>query len=399
MTDQLLLAIDAGTGSCRAVVFDPEGHQLAIGQREWSHATLPDAPGSQEFDTTGNWALICECVHEVLAAPGISADAVAAVSSTSMREGMVLYDSSGSEIWACPNVDSRAGVEAVELIESGDARTIYFQGGDWVSITSPARFRWIARHEPEIFASIAHVGMLSDWILTRLSGEFVTDPSAGSSSGMFELAHRDWSDRVIDLVELPREVLPPVRDPGSVIGGVTAKAAAETGLRQGTPVVVGGADTQLALVGIGLTQPHKFTVIGGSFWQATVTSDQVLIDPECRLRTLCHTVPGQWMMEGIGFYSGLSMRWFRDGFCDAEKAAAAEARHRSVHADGAGRRPGAARIRRRRGAVLKRDGCQALGADGAGIPGIRHRQPGGQRQEGMHPRDRGGGRLRRARAL
>ena len=169
----------------------------------------------------------------------------------------MLYDSSGSEIWACPNVDSRAGVEAVELIESGDARTIYFQGGDWVSITSPARFRWIARHEPEIFASIAHVGMLSDWILTRLSGEFVTDPSAGSSSGMFELAHRDWSDRVIDLVELPREVLPPVRDPGSVIGGITAEAAAETGLREGTPVVVGGADTQLALVGIGLTQPHS----------------------------------------------------------------------------------------------------------------------------------------------
>ena len=85
---------------------------------------------------------------------------------------------------------------------------------------------------------------------------------------MFELAHRDWSDRVIDLVELPREVLPPVRDPGTVIGEVTTKAAAETGFRQGTPVVVGGADTQLALVGIGRTQPHKFTVIGGSFWQA-----------------------------------------------------------------------------------------------------------------------------------
>jgi autoinducer 2 (AI-2) kinase len=323
MSDALLLAIDAGTGSCRAVVFDPGGRQLAIGQREWSHAPLPGAPGSQVFDTHANWALICECVREALAAPGVDAAAVAAVSSTSMREGMVLYDRGGHEIWACPNVDSRAGEEAVELIESGDARTIYFQGGDWVSITAPARFRWIARHEPDVFAAIAHVGMLSDWILTRLSGEFVTDPSAGSSSGMFELEQRDWSDRVVGLLGLPRDVLPPVLDPGSVVGTVTARAAAETGLRAGTPVVVGGADTQLALVGIGLTEPHRHTVIGGSFWQATVTSDLVRLDPECRLRTLCHTVPGQWMTEGIGFYSGLAMRWFRDGFCDAERAAAA----------------------------------------------------------------------------
>ena len=105
-----------------------------------------------------------------------------------MREGMVLYDARGREIWACPNVDSRAVEEATELVRSGAAQEIYEHSGDWVSITAPARFLWIARHEPDIFASIAHVGMLGDWILTKLSGEFVTDPSLGSSSGMFELA-------------------------------------------------------------------------------------------------------------------------------------------------------------------------------------------------------------------
>ena len=101
----------------------------------------------------------------------------------------------------------------MELIESGDARTIYFQG--WrLGVDHLARaFPLDCPSRARDLKSIAHVGMLSDWILTRLSGEFVTDPSAGASSGMFELAHRDWSDRVIDLVELPREVLPPVRDP------------------------------------------------------------------------------------------------------------------------------------------------------------------------------------------
>lgn len=327
MSDELLLAIDAGTGSARAVLFAPDGSQLAIGQSEYSHPELSGAPGSQVFATEENWSLICECIRETIAASGASPDRIRAVSATSMREGMVLYDARGDEIWACPNVDSRAGEEAAELVRSGVAQEIYDLAGDWVAITAPARFLWIARHEPDVFASIAHVGMLGDWILTKLAGVFVTDPSLGSSSGMFDLAERDWSDRVLEICGLDRSVFPEVVEPGTVVGSVTAESAAATGLREGTPVVVGGADTQLGLLGIGMTQPGRFTVVGGSFWQSTVVLDEPLIDPQARLRTLCHTVPDRWMIEGIGFYCGIVMRWFRDAFCELEKV---EAERRGV---------------------------------------------------------------------
>jgi autoinducer 2 (AI-2) kinase len=323
MSGELLLAIDAGTGSCRAVLFDLDGAQVAIGQREYSHPELSGYPGSQVFETGRNWQLVCACVREALAASGRGADAVRAVSATSMREGMVLYDAGGREIWACPNVDSRASDEAGELVRAGAAQEIYDHAGDWVAITAPARFLWVARHEPEVFASIAHVGMLGDWLLTKLSGAFVTDPSLGSSSGMFDLADRDWSDRVLELCGLDRSVFPPVVEPGSVVGTVTARAAEETGLLEGTPVVAAGADTQLGLLGIGVTQPGRFTVVGGSFWQSTAVLDAPLIDPQARLRTLCHTVPDRWMIEGIGFYCGIVMRWFRDAFCELELAEAA----------------------------------------------------------------------------
>jgi len=325
VSDELLLAIDAGTGSARAVLFTPDGAQVGIGQREYSHPELPGVPGSQVFATDENWRLICECVRDALAASGASADSVKAVGATSMREGMVLYDARGDEIWACPNVDSRARDQASELVRSGAAQEIYDHAGDWVAITAPARFLWIARHEPDVFASIAHVGMLGDWILRRLSGVFVTDPSLGSSSGMFELAERDWSDRVLAICGLDRSVFPEVVEPGTVVGAITGQAAAETGLREGTPVVAGGADTQLGLLGIGVTQPGRFTVVGGSFWQSTVVLDEPLIDPQARLRTLCHTVPDRWMIEGIGFYCGIVMRWFRDAFCELEKGEAQRA--------------------------------------------------------------------------
>jgi autoinducer 2 (AI-2) kinase len=319
VSEELLLALDAGTGSCRAVLFRVDGRQVGMAQREWSHAELADVPGSQVFDTETNWRLIAECVRQVLEQPGIDASAIRALSTTSMREGMVLYDKAGDELWACPNVDSRAGVEAAELVERGLAETIYKQGGDWVAITAPARLLWIQRHEPEVFKKADHMNMLADWITHRLTGEFVTDPSIGSSSGMFDLGRRTWSKQVIDICGMRADVFPPVLAPGTVAGAVSAAAADATGLRPGTPVVVGGADTQLGLVGIGVVEPGRFTVVGGTFWQQTIGLSEAMIDPQARLRTLCHALPGQWMMEGIGFYCGLSMRWFRDAFCDLEK--------------------------------------------------------------------------------
>ena len=318
MNEQFLLAIDAGTGSCRALLFDTSGRQVAIAQREWNHASLPAYPGSQVFDTRLNWEYISACIRQVLAAPGVSADAIRGVSSTSMREGIVLFDASGQEIWACPNVDSRATNEAAELVDRKLAEQIYFTSGDWVSITTPSRLLWLQRHEPEIFAHIAHLTMLSDWILFKLCGEYVTDPSAGSSSGMFDLARRTWSSEIAQICGLDSSVLPPVYEPGTMIGRIHRQAAAETGLQEGMPVVVGGADTQLGLVGIGRTTPGQCTIVGGTFWQQAIGVERPLIDPQSRLRTLCHVLPDQWMLEGIGFYCGLTMRWFRDAFCQLE---------------------------------------------------------------------------------
>jgi autoinducer-2 kinase len=326
MTGRYLLAIDAGTGSCRALVFTENGEQAGAAQREWTHREPPDAPGGQDFDVEAGWAAIAACVRDALRQADADGGDIAAVSATSMREGIVLYDKAGREIWACPNVDSRSAPEAEELIRDGAAAKIYAEAGDWVSITTPARLRWLARHRPALFDQIARLGMLSDWILYRLSGNQVTEPSCGSSSGMFALAARCWSPSIPAMCGLPPEAFPPVVDPGTVVGRVTAAAAEQTGLSEGTPVVAGGADTQTGLLGAGV-QRGEYTVVAGTFWQNTVLLDQPLIDPGARLRTLCHVLPGEWMLEGIGFYCGMSMRWFRDAFCDGE---AAQARSRGV---------------------------------------------------------------------
>jgi autoinducer 2 (AI-2) kinase len=317
--DAYIAAIDAGTGSGRCVIFDLDGTQIAVAGREWSHATISTAPGSRVFDTETNWNLVCQSTREAIDRAKIKPEQIRAVSATSMREGMVLYDANGKEIWGCPNADARAGVEAIQLIKKGLARKIYSTGGDWTSMTSPPRFLWIKKHQPDIYRKTAHMTMIGDWILYKLSGRFVTDPSLGSSSDLFDLSKRTWSDRIIELCGLKREIFPEVFEPGIIIGEITSQAERETGLKSGIPVVAGGADTQLGLVGIGAVRPFKAAAIGGSFWQQTIVTAKPVIDPKIRLRTLCHSIPDLWMTEGIGFYCGITMRWFRDAFCEYEK--------------------------------------------------------------------------------
>jgi autoinducer-2 kinase len=199
-----------------------------VSQQEWAHRAPPGVPCGQDFDVHANWQAIAACVRAALRAAGADGADVAAVSTTSMREGIVLYDflydAVGSDIWACPNVDSRASVEAAELISMGAAQRIYAEVGDWVSSTPPARLRWLARHRPHILREARSLSMLSDWITYRLARALATEPSCGSNSGMFSLVDRSWSESIAPNCALPVSVLPPVVDPGTIVGSVTAEA-------------------------------------------------------------------------------------------------------------------------------------------------------------------------------
>lgn len=95
MADQYLMAVDAGTGSVRAVLFTTEGKEVAHVQREWIHVEDPNYPGSMDFNWEHNWDLASLCIREVIKKSGIDSSDIAAISTTSMREGIVLYNDAG----------------------------------------------------------------------------------------------------------------------------------------------------------------------------------------------------------------------------------------------------------------------------------------------------------------
>ena len=212
-----LMALDAGTGSIRAVIFDLEGNQIAVGQAEWRHLAVPDVPGSMEFDLNKNWQLACECMRQALHNAGIAPEYIAAVSACSMREGIVLYNNDGTPIWACANVDARAAREVSELKELHNntfENEVYRATGQTLALSAIPRLLWLAHHRSDIYRQASTITMISDWLAYMLSGELAVDPSNAGTTGLLDLTTRDWKPALLDMAGLRADILSPVKETG-----------------------------------------------------------------------------------------------------------------------------------------------------------------------------------------
>ncbi|MDR0316744.1 MAG: autoinducer-2 kinase [Treponema sp.] len=326
MSGDYLMAVDAGTGSVRAVIFDTQGRQTGCVQREWKHLEDPRYQGSMDFDWKINWELTCFCIRGVLAETGIKANQIAALSSTCMREGIVLYDAAGRELWACANVDARSGDEVAQLkqMDSGLERELYLEAGQTFALGALPRLLWVKNKLPDVYNNIARIGMFNDWIIYRLSGVLAAEPSNGSTTGLFDLKTRIWDSNIARRCGLRDDIFPEVKECGTIAAAVSKSGAEQSGLAEGTPLVVGGGDCQLGAVGVGVVNPDEAVVFGGSFWQYEFNTGTADCSPKCDVRVNCHAVDKLWQYEAIAFFPGLVMRWYRDAFCAEEKRLAAE---------------------------------------------------------------------------
>ncbi len=329
MSQDYFLTIDAGTGSGRAVIFDTLGNQVGIGQQEWTHLSEEGVANSMGFDYQSNWKILSSCIQKAITAAGIKSEAIKAVTATSMREGIVLYDRDGVELFGVANVDARADREVTELKRefAGSEEAFYAQSGQTYALGALPRLLWLKRNRPHLYEKTVSMNMISDWVLTKLSGIIASEPSNAGTSGVFSLEKRQWVPEMAKKVGLKDDIFPPVYESGTVIGEVTTRASDETGLAAGTLVVTGGGDVQLGSAGLGVVEAGEVAVLGGTFWQQLVNMPTARTDPNMDIRINPHVIPGISQAEGITFFSGLVMRWFRDALCQNEVS---EAKKRGI---------------------------------------------------------------------
>ncbi len=311
----LLLGLDVGTTSVKAGIFDVEGHQLAAAGSEYRLAY--PVPDHVEIDPETWWASAVSAVRTALAAPGVDPARIAALAVSSQGETVAAVDANGRALGpALVWLDNRATAEARELGDRFGNVLVYDRTGvpDVNPTWTAAKILWWRRHEPELFRSAARFVLAEDFMLRRLTGAFVTDGGIQCTTMLFDIRERGWFGPMLEAVGIDARRLPEIREPGTIVGELTATAAAELGLAVGLPIIAGGMDQGAGAVGVGNIRGGMVSESTGGALTIQAAVDRHDGDPSGRTPVYIHSVPGTFLYCPVCPTGGMALTWFRDVF-------------------------------------------------------------------------------------
>ena len=240
--------------------------------------------------------------------------------------GLVLLDADGNVLreailWC----DGRTQDECDEITNTiGRERLIQITANPALTGFTAGKILWVRKHEPELWAKVRHILLPKDYVRFKLTGEYASEMSDASGTNLLDVPNRCWSKEILDALNIDDNLMPRLTESSDVAGYITSEAAQVTGLIAGTPVAGGAGDNAAAAVGTGVVVEGKaFTTIGTS-GVVFAHSDKVQIDPQGRVHTFCAAVPGAYTVMSCTLAAGLSLKWYRDTFCQAEIDAAKE---------------------------------------------------------------------------
>ena len=305
----LTLAIDVGTGSARAALVDGRGQVLGIAAREYDQ--IVPAFGWSEQRPADWWAGVAQSIRTVLVEVDGARERVAMIAACGQMHATVLIDRNGALTReTAPLWNDKRTVPLVAEFERHNRPADYL--GRTSNPPTPAwpafKLQWIREHDPQAYRAAAAVFMPKDYVNFRLTGEVATDRTEAACSFLMDPKSGDWSQETCAQLGLDRTKLAPIRNPLDLLGNVTAAAAAETGLRQGTPVLVGGADYAVALLGSGVCQRGLGSEMIGTSCIVTLIAGLPLLDPGI---SNVGTVEGDWGAFMLLESGGDAMRWAR----------------------------------------------------------------------------------------
>ena len=312
MKKDLLLAFDVGTSSVRAALVSETGKILAFAAKELEQV-IPQFGWSQQSPRAW-WEGLVFSVRRVLEKVANGADRVAGIAGCGQMHGVVLVDDAGelvleeAPIWN----DKRTRELVARFCAEQDTKALLPIVGNPATVAWPAfKLAWIKQNLPKIYDAARTVLMPKDYINFKLTGERRFDVTEASSSYLFDIRTGGWSEKVLKALELDPAKLPLIAEATAVLGVVTREAAESTGLRAGTPVVVGAGDFPVALMGSGVTSPGTGCDITGTSTVITILSEQPAADP---ILSNVRGIIGGWAAFTILDASGDAMRWARRTF-------------------------------------------------------------------------------------
>ena len=307
-----ILGVDIGTSGTKTVLFSEDGTPVASATYEYPLYTPQN--GYAEQEPLDWWNASVNGIKDVISQSNVSADDIKGVGLSGQMHGLVMLDAENqpirkSIIWC----DQRTEKECEEITEKvGAKRLIEITANPALTGFTASKILWVRNHEPENYAKCKHILLPKDYVRYILTGEFATEVSDASGMQLLDVPKRQWSDEVLEKLDIDKNLLAKVYESPEVTGKILPEIAAKTGLSTETVVVGGAGDNAAAAVGTGVVEDGKaFTTIGTS-GVVFAHSNNISIDPKGRVHTFCCAVPGAWHVMGVTQAAGYSLAWFQE---------------------------------------------------------------------------------------
>jgi xylulokinase len=304
----LLLAVDVGTTNLKAAVFDLDGR--CVGIEKSPTIAHYDSKGHSVYKPEEIWGTISELLRKLT--DSLDED-ISAVSVTSMTEAVVPLDKDGRELFDIITwFDTRSIKEAEDIVAKiGQVKLFSITGLDPNPIFSLCKMLWMKNNNPEVFQRASQWLQMADYIIYKLSGVLATDYTLATRTLAFDVRKNDWSDEILDLFNVDRSLFPPVYESGTKLGGINHDAAIQTGIPEGTPVVIGGNDHPCASLAAGVLNGNKILDSSGTA-EAFIYVSQKHQEPPMEFkgqRTCRYLDKDRYALWGGIISSGASFEW------------------------------------------------------------------------------------------
>jgi xylulokinase len=319
-----VIGCDIGSQGVKAALVSESGELL--GEAGAGYAIHYPAPAWAEQPAESWMEALARAVRQVLAETGVRREAVAALGLDAQVDGVVAVDGAGQAlrpaiIW----MDRRAVAQCQAAAAGMDPAEIRRLSGLNLDASHVApKIRWLADHEPQVYARARHFLLPGSYAGLRLTGELGVDYSNASSTLLLDVHTRQYSPALCELFEVPASRLAPVYPATQVLGRLLPGMAEALGLSPQVQVVLGSGDEHAACLGAGVVRPGAACDIGGTAEPVCAASPHPLIDPGGLVETHCHADPESWLLENPGFVSGANYRWFKENFGQPEVEQAAQ---------------------------------------------------------------------------
>jgi len=320
------MALDIGTTGIKTAIYDFQGKLIVSEYNEYS--LICERPGWAEQDPNDWWLAIKKGIYNVIKKSRINKEKILAIGTSSLTSSPVLIDKKGNVLCRSLIWMDRRSIDECNFLQNriGKKRLYELTGRRPDPTFNIYKLMWIKKTMPQISNKTYKVLQAKDYINYKLTNQLSTDFSIAATTQAMNLKSLKWEEEIFDSAEISSNIMPEIKESTEVLGNVDNKIADQLGLSNKTKVIVGGADTTIAALGCGAIDEGDLVVNIGTCSDVTMCLNYPVVDKEMRMGCYPYLAKGSYLTIAGANSSGISLKWFRDQFCEIEKIKARKKR-------------------------------------------------------------------------